>query len=525
MALKKGVEYYTDSYTKAEKDNYYKWLYQHSDLSRVSDERKKSILDAPGLSRATVLSKNSFVTYLRYNRVEFTQEDAQIFKCFAKVFEQAYTRFLDLQRADAQARKAQIEAALERIRSRSIGMQKSNELADVVLLINEEILRLGIEIDNTSINTDFSKNGDSWFIWLAAKGKQYLEKCHIPNSKNIVHDKIWDAIENEIEYYTESYTKIEKDEYFTWLYKNSDLSKTDEERKKYVFNTPGWTRATVLSKSSILIFQRYKQLDFTQENAEIFKRFAKVFDQTYTRFLDLQRAETQAREAQIETALERVRAASMAMQTSEQLLDVIKVVGQQLEKLGLQFDSTNFRTNVGEKDWDLWIYAKWMDKPAKWFIPYIDHPYFKMTDKDGEIVSSIFSRQEKDSFEAYLYKLGLIVPPKDPEVAARQKEFMDAAKGFAMSIANVKSISLNIANSQAQPYSKEDNALLLRFAVVFEQAYVRFLDLQKAEAQARESQIQLALERVRARTMAMHKSSELSEVVKVLFEEFKKLHT
>jgi hypothetical protein len=33
-------------------------------------------------------------------------------------------------------------------------------------------------------------------------------------------------------------------------------------------------------------------------------------------------------------------------------------------------------------------------------------------------------------------------------------------------------------------------------AKVFEQAYTRFLDLQKAEAQARESQIQLALERV-----------------------------
>ena len=33
---------------------------------------------------------------------------------------------------------------------------------------------------------------------------------------------------------------------------------------------------------------------------DIFKRFAKVFEQTYTRFLDLQKAEAQAREAQIE---------------------------------------------------------------------------------------------------------------------------------------------------------------------------------------------------------------------------------
>src|SRR4029079_4170680 len=38
-----------------------------------------------------------------------------------------------------------------------------------------------------------------------------------------------------------------------------------------------------------------------------------------------------------------------------------------------------------------------------------------------------------------------------------------------------------------------------RFAAVFEQTYTRFIDLQTAEAQARESQVQLAMERVRAR--------------------------
>ena len=55
-----------------------------------------------------------------------------------------------------------------------------------------------------------------------------------------------------------------------------------------------------------------------------------------------------------------------------------------------------------------------------------------------------------------------------------------------------------------------------RFAAVFEQTYTRFLDLQKAEAQAREAQIQLALERVRARTMAMQKSDELPEAAQLI---------
>ena len=65
--------------------------------------------------------------------------------------------------------------------------------------------------------------------------------------------------------------------------------------------------------------------------------------------------------------------------------------------------------------------------------------------------------------------------------------------------------------------------LIERFAKVFEQTYTRFLDLQKAEAQARESQIQLALERVRARTMAMQKSDELPETSYLLFQQVKEL--
>ena len=56
-----------------------------------------------------------FITY------EHFPEMHDIFKRFAKVFEQTYTRFLDLQKAEAQAREAQIEAALEKVRSTSLG--------------------------------------------------------------------------------------------------------------------------------------------------------------------------------------------------------------------------------------------------------------------------------------------------------------------------------------------------------------------------------------------------------------------
>ena len=51
---------------------------------------------------------------------EDTEQEMKICALFAMVFEQTYTRFLDLKNAEAQAREAQIEAALERVRSKTM---------------------------------------------------------------------------------------------------------------------------------------------------------------------------------------------------------------------------------------------------------------------------------------------------------------------------------------------------------------------------------------------------------------------
>src|SRR5207344_556865 len=71
------------------------------------------------------------------------------------------------------------------------------------------------------------------------------------------------------------------------------------------------------------------------EMHDVFKRFAKVFDQTYTRFLDLQKAEAQAREATIVAALERVRGRAMAMHSSEDLAETIGAFYQELKQLSV----------------------------------------------------------------------------------------------------------------------------------------------------------------------------------------------
>ena len=84
----------------------------------------------------------------------------------------------------------------------------------------------------------------------------------------------------------------------------------------------------------------------TEEQQQVMLRFARVFQQTYTRFLDLQKAEAQAREAQIEAALERVRGKAMAMHNSQDLADTIGVFYREMQSFSL----TPLRCGVGLLD-------------------------------------------------------------------------------------------------------------------------------------------------------------------------------
>ena len=116
----------------------------------------------------------------------------------------------------------------------------------------------------------------------------------------------------------------------------------------------------------------------SNEHFDILLRFAKVFDLTYTRFNDLKTAEAQAREAQIELGLERVRAKAMAMQRSDELKELIATVSAELGKLDLVLDRCFIMTYDSKTLGSTW----WMANPETpgegigLFVKYHEHsPY------------------------------------------------------------------------------------------------------------------------------------------------------
>lgn len=63
------------------------------------------------------------------------------------------------------------------------------------------------------------------------------------------------------------------------------------------------------------------------------KRFRNVFNLSYQRYIDIANAEAQAKEARIETALERVRAIAMAMRKPEDLASIGETLFTELKAL------------------------------------------------------------------------------------------------------------------------------------------------------------------------------------------------
>ncbi len=447
---------------------------------------------------------------------ESNEEIRQTVQRFAKVFEQTYTRFLDLQRAEAQTREAKIEASLERVRGASMAMHKSEELIHVANVMNQELQKLGFAnaLQASFILIDEEK--EVQYLWGAQTDSQLVEYLTLPLLGDDVLQKRYDAWKRKEPVLSVTLTGEKR---IRHLEVAMPLENINEKQKQ--------GRAVIPDPFIICCgFFKYGYLciistdTLAEDQQKILARMAKVFEQTYTRFLDLQKAEAQAREAQIEAGLERVRSASLAMHQTSELGDVVKILFEQFFGLGLDF-------------YQVWINIFKLDEGISncWFSPVegvFDEPYtaviplnpfedsFIKSWRAGEEFSYLSwqGRKEVDQIATELSKI--TGHPSFKQIQQKKKmermEILDCNHKYGV-----------LAMAKNEDFTVEDHKILKRFTKAFEQAFTRFLDLQKAEEQAREAQIEAALERVRSRSMAMHHSQEMAEIAQLLFQQMKLL--
>ena len=444
--------------------------------------------------------------YLSFHTHELSPETHDIFRRFANVFEQTYTRFLDLQKAEAQAREAQIQLALERVRAKAMAMQRSDELLEVSLELYNQFKLLDSTVRGLTINIVNEKER----VFEVSFG-MFNQSFKLSIDEQIVMNKAYKCLKSGkksmiLELARKDVIKFNKirnaaigSEIFPLEYK------------------PGFKLIMYMAFFSNGMLIVGMEEHRPEETNDILQRLASVFDLTYTRFLDLKKAEAQSREAQIEASLERVRSRTMGMQKSEELKDVIQVIYEQFVHLNINIDHAGIIMDYKERDdMNIWV-ADHRGNLSRVTIPYFDSEHWnrfnEAKEKGFDFFAVNLTFEEKNIFYKKLFK-------HIPGLNEEAKEFYFSCPGLAISTVLLDNVSLYIENFSGISYSDKENTILMRFGKVFQQTYTRFHDLQKAEAQAREAKIEASLERVRAKAMAMHHSDELDEVLAVLCEQF-----
>jgi len=517
-AKKEGKHFFTTQLDFDEKNSFYEVLLPH--IEGLTKKARDFYFSCPGLAASTVIEKDIGLYIENFSGTPYSREENAILKRFAKVFQQTYTRFLDLQRAEAQGREAQIEAALERVRSKTMAMHNSQDVGATVVTLFDEVMKLGLD---KSIRCGIgilegSDRMETWSANYSPNGKVDLKMGMLNMTIHPMLVGLKKAWKSKKKGYSYDFIGQDVIKYYTALNKEPE----------YPFNVDLKTLPEKVFHNSFFfssgILFAFTENPISEEAANVLNRFAKVFGQTYRRYLDLQKAEEQVREAQIEAGLERVRASAMAMRSSDDLLEVANVLRDQMANLGqAALESSIIHLYEEDKDKILvWYSFRNPNSPDDKIIS----DEARVDKKSTAYIRETIAKYKSGETEYTIIAKGEMLREWYKELESLDVNVIDYDENGAIIIpevlyyhySNFSGGSLLMISND--PPSEESRELQKRAAGVFDMAYRRFSDLKKTEEQAREAQVEAALERVRASSMAMHKSEDLPETAQVLFEQF-----
>jgi hypothetical protein len=227
----------------------------YPDIYAVAVERMKGLEpeNVPGYWSFSDFSGGSLLMVTLTPPAEISRV---LLRKFANVFGLAYRRFVDLKQAEAQAREATIEAALESVRASSMAMHHSDELEKVVKTLSDKLIDLGLSLDGAFIFF-FEKEKRNIHLWVATKYLPAPIKVHMPYAENIQNNPIirnlWEAIETGGDFINESYFGKVKDDYFRFVAKYNE-SKIPEAIRKFQLDAECWTISLAAVRNSVVSF-------------------------------------------------------------------------------------------------------------------------------------------------------------------------------------------------------------------------------------------------------------------------------
>ncbi len=230
----------------------------------------------------------------------------------------------------------------------------------------------------------------------------------------------------------------------------------------------------------------------------------------------------QNRELKLEAALERVGGRAMSMRFTSELQEVVNLVAQQLHDMEMNITGAFIAINDQDvdKEFNFWgstgVAEKYVKKAA---IPFLDRPIYTgltaAVRKRDVFLTEEYSRAEKIEFFEHLFKYA----PYSNSSPEWRRQVLSRKGGYTRAAAVSHYTTIFVVNHNGNKFSAKDNEILKRFAGVFEQSYIRFLDIKKAEEHAKEALKLASLDRIRGEIASMRTKEDLNRITPIIWRE------
>jgi len=227
-------------------------------------------------------------------------------------------------------RKLVVEASLEKIRSRTMTMRNSAELSEASTVLFHELKELGIEAIRTGVGI-FDEANNAMELWTTSvsDNREVLKK--LDYFSLYIHPVYENLISSRNQQRLFALTKL-KGNQVRHYYQSMTAAVASQEQN--VYNEEEFFYSFFFEQGTLNVVTIQP---LTDEECIVMTQFARAFGLIYTRFLDLQKAEDQTREALREAALDKIRAEIASMRTAEDLEHITPLVWRELITLNVPF--------------------------------------------------------------------------------------------------------------------------------------------------------------------------------------------
>ncbi len=409
--------------------------------------------------------------------------------------------------------KAQIEAALERVRARALAMKNSEDAGNATGVLFSELEKLGIATPCCGIYIfDESDNGELWTAISTKESKVGQVSGKLDMTIHPMLRGILNAWKEKNLFFLYELSGGDRLDYYKSLATSTDYTIPIQNKEGEALGADREFCSVFFFKEGCLF--TFTSEAFSDEKKLVLEKFASALGLTYRRYLDLKQAEKQARELSIEAALERVRASAIAMNNSKDVGKASAAMFNELDKMGIATLRCGVAIAEEPKTWELWTVTSTNEGRVIQIIG-------KMKVSVHPLPEGAFNAWEQNK-PFFTYELA-------GEDMLDYYKAISTASGYSVPTAAINT-SKQVASVfffkeggvftyTVEPLSQETRLVIQRFTAVFAITYRRYLDLKQFEKQTRKAVREASLDRVRAEIASMRSIEDLQRITPLMWRE------